>query len=310
MKKINKTLLELHGDRKQLLFLGFLVYISYLMEGLVPSSPNVIQATAAIAAVVVSAIGVGVTAYNAKKNRDAAEKMAGDANALQAAETAKLDAQKEEYKKMKFENPYENMENKYAENVYEDLTVNQQQAQFQAQQGSQQRANIMQSMKGAAGGSGIAALAQSMANQGQLQTQKISASIGMQEAQNQKLAAQGAMKVQSGEAAVQSMKLGGEQWVQEKEMDRQSTLLGMQMGASAGANLGAQNAALNQQQVTAAGQQATAQSIGQFGSTVAGADFSSGGGVGGGATSMQSQGPQQMPVNTGGPDLTPRTYPG
>ena len=103
---------------------------------------------------------------------------------------------------MKFENPYENMENKYkyTENVYEDLTVNQQQAQFQAQQGSQQRANIMQSMKGAAGGSGIAALAQSMANQGQLQTQKISASIGMQEAQNQKLKAQGAQRVQEKKA--------------------------------------------------------------------------------------------------------------
>jgi hypothetical protein len=278
MKKINKTLLELYGDRKQLLFLGFLVYISYLMEGLIPSSPNVIQASAAISAVVVSAIGIGVTAYTAKKNRDAAEKMADDANALQAAETAKLDAQKEEYKKMKFENPYENMENKYTENVYEDLTVNQQQAQFQAQQGSQQRANIMQSMKGAAGGSGIAALAQAMANQGQLQTQKISASIGQQEAQNQKLAAAGALKVQSGEDAVQSMKLGGEQWLQEKEMDRQATLLGMQMGASAGANLGAQNAALNQQQVTAAGNQAMAQSVGQFGSTVASTDFSSGGG--------------------------------
>ena len=66
---------------------------------------------------------------------------------------------------------FENLDtsNVYAglENVYEDLTVNQQQAQFQAQQGNQQRANIMQNMKGAAGGSGIAGLAQLLANQGQ-----------------------------------------------------------------------------------------------------------------------------------------------
>ena len=63
------------------------------------------------------------------------------------------------------------------QNTMEDLTVNQQQAQFEAQQGAQQRANIMQGMQGAAGGSGIAALAQAMANQGQLSTQRISASI-------------------------------------------------------------------------------------------------------------------------------------
>ena len=229
----------------------------------------------ALAAIAVGGVSTAATMYQNKKNRDAAEGAADKANTLQAAEAAKLDAQKEEYKNMKFENPYENMENKYAENVYEDLTVNQQQAQFQAQQGSQQRANIMQSMKGAAGGSGIAALAQSMANQGSLQTQKISASIGMQEAQNQKLKAQGAQKVQSGEDAVQSLKLGGEQWVQEKEMDRQSTLLGMQMGASAGANLGAQNAALNQQQVDAAAATSNTKAIGSLAGTVAGADYSS-----------------------------------
>jgi len=221
------------------------------------------------AAIAVGVVSAGVTMYNNKKNRDAAEEAANKANTLQGIEAAKLDAQKEEYKKMKFENPYEN--NPYAENVYEDLTVNQQQAQFQAQQGSQQRANIMQSMKGAAGGSGIAALAQSMANQGSLQTQKISASIGMQESANQKLKAQGAQKVQSGEALRQS----GEKWVQEKEMDRQSTLLGVQMGASAGANLGAQNAALNQQQVDAAAAASNTQAIGSLAGTVASADYSS-----------------------------------
>ena len=44
----------------------------------------------------------------------------------------------------------------------------------------------MQGLRGAAGGSGIAGLAQALANQGQLQTQRISASIGQQEAANQK----------------------------------------------------------------------------------------------------------------------------
>ena len=70
----------------------------------------------------------------------------------------------------------------FAENVcMKILTINQQQAQFEAQQGAQQRANIMQGLKGAAGGSGVAGLAQAMAGQGQLQTQQIAAGIGQQE---------------------------------------------------------------------------------------------------------------------------------
>ena len=154
--------------------------------------------------------------------------IAKDNLAFQKEQQVKLDAQKEIYREMEFKNPY-------AENVFEDLTVNQQQAQFQAQQGAQQRANIMQSMKGAAGSSGISGLAQVLANQGQLQAQQISGSIGLQEAQNQKLKAQGAMQVQAGEAMLQTM-----------EMDRQATLLGMSMGESAGANAAAAQAQSNQ----------------------------------------------------------------
>ena len=57
------------------------------------------------------------------------------------------------YSQLDTSNPYLNMENKF-----EDLTVNQQQAQFQAQQGAQQRADILASLRGAAGTSGIATI--------------------------------------------------------------------------------------------------------------------------------------------------------
>ena len=109
-----------------------------------------------------------------------------------------VDAQKKAYKDIEFKNPYAGMKNQFEgmENVMEDVTVNLQQAQFQAQQGAQQRANIMNVMRGAAGGSGIAALAQSMANQGQLQAQQISASIGQQEAALQRATAQEAGRIQ------------------------------------------------------------------------------------------------------------------
>ena len=73
---------------------------------------------------------------------------------------AEFDQQHARYSNQDLSNPYANMEN-----VYEDLTVNTQAADFAAQQQAQGMANTMQSMKGAAGGSGIAALAQAMAGQ-------------------------------------------------------------------------------------------------------------------------------------------------
>jgi len=129
-----------------------------------------------------------------------------------------------QYKALDTSNPYANMQN-----TMEDLTVNQQQAQFQAQQGAQQRANIMQNMQAAAGGSGVAALAQLMANQGQLATQQASASIGMQEQRNQMAAAQQAANIQMQERA-------GEARSQDLEAQKTATLLGMSQQRVAAAN--------------------------------------------------------------------------
>ena len=290
MKKINKIFLKLYNDRKQLLFVGFLGYINYLIEGIIPSDPNVIHCTGWIigGAMVITA---GVSYFGGKA---AAEKAANaqNANNILAGQIArenlefqkdmqkKLDAQKDIYKAMEFKNPYANMENQFAENVYEDLTVNQQQAQFEAQQGAQQRANIMQGLRGAAGASGIAGLAQSMANQGQLQVQQAAASIGMQEQYNERMKAQGELQVQKGASAADLAERGGEAMLQTMEMDRQATLLGISMGESAGANAAAMQAQQNQIAAGAAeanmyGQQAASlyglagQSIGSVGSITA-----------------------------------------
>ena len=187
------------------------------------------------------------------KGKDAVEdakKQAGiqlrDYQAQQATARAAVEKQKQAYKGIEITNPYADMQNQYAENVFEDLTVNQQQAQFQAQQGQQQRANIMQGLRGAAGASGVAGLAQAMASQGQLQTQQISASIGQQESINQRLMAQGAQQVQAGAAAVDLQRRTGEGMVQEAETGRASTLLAMEYGALAGAQAGVQAAYGNQ----------------------------------------------------------------
>lgn len=198
-------------------------------------------AIVAVGAVAVGAYGAYKGAQNAKKANALAE-----ANMIQqqGVEASKLQTQREELRKMeKQKDVYRSMEftNPYAENVYEDLTVNQQQAEFEREMFQQTQADIMQNLKGAAGGSGIASLAQSLANQGQLASQRAAASIGMQEKQNEILRAQGAQQRQAGEEKLQM-----------QEMSRQSTLLGMEMGEMAGARAGVQQAQANQMAAGAA----------------------------------------------------------
>jgi len=177
----------------------------------------------------------------------------GDRIAEQNAAKEEMAKYKSQYENLDTSNLYADARNQYAniqtnfENTYEDLTVNQQQAQFQAQQGAQQRANIMQNMRGAAGGSGIAALAQAMANQGQLATQGISASIGQQESANQRLSAQGASRQQElerqaelqvvrGEEAAYGLRKSGAETARGLEYSKTGTLLGMSQQRVGAAN--------------------------------------------------------------------------
>ncbi len=104
---------------------------------------------------------------------------------------ANYDKQLQRLEGMDTSNPYANQEN-----TFEDLTVNTQEADMLAQQQQQSLANTMDSLQGAAGGSGIAALAQSMANQQSQNLQQATASIGQQEQVNQQMQAQQAAKMQ------------------------------------------------------------------------------------------------------------------
>ena len=115
------------------------------------------------------------------------------------------------------------------ENVYEDLTVNQGAANFAREQSQQNMANVMSNMGGAAGGSGIAAMAQALAGQGNQQAQQAAASIGQQESANQMATARGA-------AAVQTAELAGAQEARNLEKQKVSTLLGMSQQRLGAAN--------------------------------------------------------------------------
>ena len=169
-----------------------------------------------------------------KAARDEFEKMKGE---YQNLDTSNLAAG--------FKNPYQNMEN-----TFEDLTVNTQAAEFQAQQFQQSQANIMQNLQGAAGGSGIAALAQTLSNQGQLNLQKASASIGMQEAANQKLAAGQAAKNQAlegkGEIIAQQARIKGAETGRELDYQKTSTLFGMSQQRAAAADAARRQAMADQ----------------------------------------------------------------
>ena len=112
-------------------------------------------------------------------------------------------------------NPYKDMTNPYG-----NLTVNQKQAQFLAQQSQQGLANRMQSLRGAAGASGVSSLAQSIANERTKNLQGISGMIGQQEAANQRLSAQGQLQT---EAMIRQ----GEQTRQVREEQRKMGLAGM-----------------------------------------------------------------------------------
>jgi hypothetical protein len=76
-------------------------------------------------------------------------------------------------------------------NPFANITVNQLQAEFQARQQQQMAANTMAQLRGAAGGSGIAGLAQALSQQQQGNLAQIAGSIGQQESRNQTLIGQG-----------------------------------------------------------------------------------------------------------------------
>ena len=142
----------------------------------------------------------------------------------QKAAQAEFNKNKQRMENADTSNPYENMEN-----TMEDLTVNTQQADFVAQQQQQGMANTMDSLQGAAGGSGIAALAQSLGNQQTANAQAASASIGAQESQNQM-----AERSQAGQLQMQERK--GDLISRAQEKDKTDTMLGMSQQRLGAAN--------------------------------------------------------------------------
>tara|TARA_R100000654_G_scaffold41353_3_gene67461 strand:- start:1055 stop:1783 length:729 start_codon:yes stop_codon:yes gene_type:complete len=175
-------------------------------------------------------ISAGVNVLGSIFGASRADKAKRKAEADERVRRAEMDRLKNIYSNIDTSNPFLNMEN-----TMEDLTINQQAAQFQAQQFQQSQANILNTLRSSAGGSGIASLAQSLAQQGQLAAQRSAADIGSQESRNQALAAQQAAQIQQQERR-------GELISRQQQRDQVGTLLGMSQSEVAAARNQAQMA--------------------------------------------------------------------
>ena len=166
----------------------------------------------------------------------------------QRAANEDLGNQMDKFEDTKMTNPYAGVKNPYAdmENVYEDQTVDLKAAEFQKEQSQQSAANIMANLKGAAGGSGIAGLAQVLANQSVKQAQQASADIGRQEQANQARARQEASRLQTldrqGEQKRDMLEREGARMVEQFDLQKQDRMLEMAMGRKAAADQAIDNA--------------------------------------------------------------------
>ncbi len=159
----------------------------------------------------------------------------------QKAAQAEFNQAKEQYQNFDFQNQYANLEN-----TAEDLTVNQQAANFQAQQSDQGLAQGLDAIVASGGGGGGAT---AIANAALQAKQGASADISRQEQGNQQLRAQQAAQNQQLEAR-------GATDVQNQKYAQQGEILDL-----AGDRLGAANQAR---------QQATQDLIGGIGSVAGG----------------------------------------
>ena len=160
-------------------------------------------------------IGIGLSLAGSVIGAASARKQ--ERRAAKQAKKAKQELKEQEsiYKNLDISNPYMDMEN-----VMEDLTINQKQADFEKQQFQQSQANILDNLRGAAGGSGVAALAQTLAREGQLASQRSAADIGRQERQNQ-------IAERNMAASIQSQQIQGELDRRAAIKDRSETFYGM-----------------------------------------------------------------------------------
>ena len=148
------------------------------------------------------------------------------------------------------------------ENIFEDIEVDTEAADYATEQFQQQQANIMQGMRGVAGSSGVAGLAQSLSMQAKDQARQTQLTIGQQLQQNRKMQMQEQSRLNAQDRQIQLANMEG---ARQFELDKMSTLMGVSGQKIAGT------------QAAIAGRQ---QMYGQFASAIGGVAGAAIGGMG------------------------------
>lgn len=194
-----------------------------------------------------TAISVGTSLaglFGAGKARKAARRQDAEAR-------ARLAEARDAYNAIEFTNPYEGVTNPYEgvqsqftgmENVYEEPQVDTRAVDYMREQSQQQQANILQNLRGVAGGSGVAGLAQQISNIGTQQARQQAVEIARQERQSEmarrgeasridSLQRQDAQRIdmlqRQGGFQADMLQRKGDMYVQQQEQDRVASLYGL-----------------------------------------------------------------------------------
>ncbi len=175
-----------------------------------------------------------------------------DAKRRDAEARRRLAEAREAYNAIEFTNPYEGITNPYEgvtsqftgmENVFEEPQVDTRAADFMREQSQQQQANIMQNLRGTAGASGVAGLAQSLSNIGTQQARQASINIAQQERQSEMARRGEARRIDSlqrqdaqridmlqrrGAYQADMLQRKGDMYVQQQEQNRIASLYGLE----------------------------------------------------------------------------------
>mgnify|MGYP003125125214 FL=1 len=174
-----------------------------------------------------------------------------DARRADAEARKRLQEAREAYNAIEFTNPYEGITNPYEgitsqftgmENVFEEPQVDTRAADFMREQSQQQQANILQNLRGVAGGSGVAGLAQQISNIGTQQARQAAVDIARQERQSEMarrgeasridmLQRQDAQRIdmlqRQGAYQADMLQRKGDMYVQQQEQNRIANLYGL-----------------------------------------------------------------------------------
>jgi len=125
-----------------------------------------------------------------------------------------------EYENLEFQPIDENIVDQ--ENIFEDMEIDTTAFEMQRKAFAQQQANILQGLKGVAGSSGAASLAQALSNQAEMASEQMGTTIGQMMARNRELRLQEESRISQ---AMTQIELANAEGARQFEIDRLGTLL-------------------------------------------------------------------------------------